>query len=174
MAGGHRDSGRPVGGRVTKSKPPALAGGFGFHLHGIPAAKVTVSGGDHFSLRQRLAQGAAGIKRRVVGRLRADHALANEVHPLRCRLRIACTISFPWLTSQLAYSNRYALEWGRDTACSFPAPIPYDLFSPSRSVIFRRLMPRVDPLCSSAEVVGGSTPATPSTISVRLKPTMKR
>ena len=47
-------------------------------------------------------------------------------------------------------------------------------FSSSRSVIFRRLMPRVDPLCSSAEVVGGSTPAIPSAISVRLKPTMKR
>ena len=46
--------------------------------------------------------------------------------------------------------------------------------SSSRSVIFRRLMPRVDPLCSNAEVVGGSTPATPSAISVRLKPTMKR
>ena len=46
--------------------------------------------------------------------------------------------------------------------------------SSSRSVIFRRLMPSVDPLCSSAEVVGGSTPATPSTISVRLKPTMNR
>ena len=46
--------------------------------------------------------------------------------------------------------------------------------SSSRSVMFRRLMPSVDPLCSSAEVVGGSTPATPSTISVRLKPTMKR
>ena len=81
---------------------------------------------------------------------------------------------FPWLISQLASSNRHALEWGRDTAFSFPAPIPYNLFSSSRSVIFRRLMPRVDPLCSSAEVVGGSTPATPSAISVRLKPTMKR
>ena len=46
--------------------------------------------------------------------------------------------------------------------------------SSSRSVIFRRLMPSVDPLCSSAEVAGGSTPATPSAISVRLKPTMKR
>ena len=46
--------------------------------------------------------------------------------------------------------------------------------SSSRSVIFRRLMPRVDPLCSSAEVAGGSTPATPSAISVRLKPTMNR
>ena len=46
--------------------------------------------------------------------------------------------------------------------------------SSSRSVIFRRLMPSVDPLCSNAEVVGGSTPATPRTISVRLKPTMKR
>ena len=81
---------------------------------------------------------------------------------------------FPWLISQLVSSNRHALGWGRDTACSFPAPIPYDLFSSSRSVIFRRLMPSVDPLCSSAEVVGGSTPATPSAISVRLKPTMKR
>ncbi len=46
--------------------------------------------------------------------------------------------------------------------------------SSSRSVMFRRLMPRVDPLCSSAEVAGGSTPATPSAISVRLNPTMKR
>ena len=46
--------------------------------------------------------------------------------------------------------------------------------SSSRSVIFRRLMPSVDPLCSNAEVVGGSTPVTPSAISVRLKPTMKR
>ena len=46
--------------------------------------------------------------------------------------------------------------------------------SSSRSVIFRRLMPRVDPLCSSAEVAGGSTPATPSAISVRLKPTINR
>ena len=45
------------------------------------AAKVPVSGGHHFSLHQRLAQGAAGFKRRVVGRFRADHALANEVHP---------------------------------------------------------------------------------------------
>ena len=81
---------------------------------------------------------------------------------------------FPWLISQLVSSNRHALEWGRDTAFSFPAPIPYNLFSSSRSVIFRRLMPSVEPLCSNAEVVGGSTPATPSTISVRLKPTMKR
>ena len=46
--------------------------------------------------------------------------------------------------------------------------------SSSRSVIFLRLMPRVDPLCSSAEVVGGRIPATPSAIRVRLKPTMKR
>ena len=46
--------------------------------------------------------------------------------------------------------------------------------SSSRSVIFRRLIPNVDPLCSSAEVVDGSTPATPSAISVRLKATMNR
>ena len=71
-------------------------------------------------------------------------------------------VSFPLPVSQLVSSNRYTLEWGRDTDRSFPAPIPYDLLSSSRSVIFRRLMPSVDPLCSSAEVVGGSTPATPS------------
>ena len=75
---------------------------------------------------------------------------------------------------QLEQTNYLAFDWGRDTDCSFPAPVLYDLFSSSRSVIFRRLMPSVDPLCSSAEVVGGSTPATPSAISVRLKPTMKR
>ena len=46
--------------------------------------------------------------------------------------------------------------------------------SSSRSVIFLRPMPSVDPLCSSAEVVGGRIPATPSAISVRLKPTMNR
>lgn len=54
---------------------------FELHLHGIPAAKVTISGGHHFSFHQRLAQGAAGFKCRVVGRLRADHTLANEVPP---------------------------------------------------------------------------------------------
>ena len=81
---------------------------------------------------------------------------------------------FPLPTSQLVSSNRSALEWGRDTDCSFPASVLYDLFFSSRSVIFLRPMPSVDPLCSNAEVVGGSTPATPSAIRVRLKPTMKR
>ena len=97
-------------------------------------------------------------------------------HSLSPPFAVLCVyiLSFPWFASRLVSSNRPALEWGRDTACSLPAPAPYDLFSSSRSVIFRRLMPSVDPLCSSAEVVGGSTPATPSAISVRLKPTMKR
>lgn len=67
----------------------------------------------------------------------------------------------------------------REAPCRLSAPALAYLFRvfsslSSRSVIFRRLMPRVDPLCSSAEVAGGSTPATPSAISVRLKPTMKR
>ncbi len=43
-----------------------------------------------------------------------------------------------------------------------------------RSVMLFRLMPRVDMLCSRAEVVGGRRPATPSRISDRLKPTMNR
>ena len=58
-----------------------------------PAAKVPVSGGDHFSLHQRLAQGAAGFKRRVVGSLRADHALANEVHP--CAVAVTLPSAHP-------------------------------------------------------------------------------
>ena len=66
---------------------------FELHLHGIPAAKVIVSGGHHFSLRQCLAQGAAGFKRRVVGRLRADHALANEVHP--CAVAVTLPSAHP-------------------------------------------------------------------------------
>ena len=55
------------------------------------AAEVTVSGGHHFSLHQRLAQSAAGFKRRVVGRLRADHALANEVHPCAVAVTLPST-----------------------------------------------------------------------------------
>ena len=67
----------------------------------------------------------------------------------------------------------------REAPCRFSAPALAYLFLvfsslSSRSVIFRRLMPRVDPLCSSADVVGGRIPATPSAIRVRLKPTMKR
>ena len=56
-----------------------------------PAAKVPVSGGDHFSLHQRLTQGTAGVKCRVVGSLRADHALANEVHPCAVAVTLPST-----------------------------------------------------------------------------------
>ena len=66
---------------------------FELHLHGIPAAKVTISGGHHFSFHQRLAQGAAGFKCRVVGRLRADHTLANEVHP--CAVAVTLPSAHP-------------------------------------------------------------------------------
>ncbi len=48
------------------------------------------------------------------------------------------------------------------------------VFSGSRLVMLFRLMPRVDILCSSADVVGGRMPTTPSTIREKLKPTMKR
>ena len=76
-------------------------------------------------------------------------------------------------------ANNTASARSREAPCRLSAPhllVYFWVFSSSssRSVIFRRLMPRVDPLCSSAEVAGGSTPATPSAISVRLKPTMKR
>ena len=57
------------------------------------AAEAIVSGVHHFSLHQRLAQGAAGFKCRVVGRLRADHALANEVHP--CAVAVALPSAHP-------------------------------------------------------------------------------
>ena len=104
---------------------------------------------------------------------KSGYIIADE--STRTNLPGVCLLyTSPLPVSQLASSNRHTLEWGRDTDRSFPAPIPYDLLSSSRSVIFRRLMPSVDPLCSSAEVAGGSTPATPSAISVRLKPTMKR
>lgn len=46
--------------------------------------------------------------------------------------------------------------------------------SSKRLVIFFGLMPKVELLCSRAEAVGGRMPATPSTISDRLKPTIKR
>ena len=37
-----------------------------------------------------------------------------------------------------------------------------------------RLMASVEALCSRAEVVGGRMPATPRTMSPKLKPTMER
>ena len=46
--------------------------------------------------------------------------------------------------------------------------------SGSRFVMLLRLMASVDMLCSSAEVVGGRMPSTPSTMSEKLKLTMKR
>ena len=45
------------------------------------AAEAIVSGGHHFSLHQRPAQGAAGFKRRIIGSVGADHALTHEVQP---------------------------------------------------------------------------------------------
>ena len=66
---------------------------FELHLRGISAAEATVIGGHHFSLRQCLAQSAAGFKRRVVGSLRADHALANEIHP--CAVAVALPSTHP-------------------------------------------------------------------------------
>ena len=66
---------------------------FELHLHGISAAKVTGSGGGHFSLHQRLAQGAAGFKRCLVGSFRADYAFANEVHS--CAVAVALLSTHP-------------------------------------------------------------------------------
>ena len=49
-----------------------------------------------------------------------------------------------------------------------------DSASFSRLVMFFKLIPRVEALCRSANVVGGNTPATPSMIRERLNPTIKR
>ncbi len=46
--------------------------------------------------------------------------------------------------------------------------------SSNRSVMFFRPMPNVEVLCSSADIAGGSTPATPKVISDRLKATINR
>ena len=65
----------------------------------------------------------------------------------------------------------------QDETFGFPEVFLYvRLFFSSgrRLVMLLRLMPSVDILWSSAEVVGGRTPATPSTISEKLKPTMNR
>ena len=48
------------------------------------------------------------------------------------------------------------------------------VFSGSRFVMLRRLMPSVDMLCSRAESVGWMTPVTPRIMSMRLKLTMNR
>ena len=50
----------------------------------------------------------------------------------------------------------------------------YYTVSGSRFVMLFRLIPSVDILCSNADVVGGRIPKTPSTISEKLKPTIKR
>ena len=47
-------------------------------------------------------------------------------------------------------------------------------YSESRFVMLSKLMPKVDRLCSIADVAGWSTPATPSRIKPRLKPMIKR
>ena len=55
-------------------------------------------------------------------------------------------------------------------AVSFPSLA----YSESRFVMLSKLMPKVDRLCSMADVAGWSTPATPSRIKPRLKPMIKR
>ena len=72
------------------------------------AAEAIVSGGHHFSLHQCLAQGAAGFKCRVVGRLRADHALANKInsHVITVLLPAAHPLA---ITSAVGAEQRHAL-----------------------------------------------------------------
>ena len=48
------------------------------------------------------------------------------------------------------------------------------LYSSSKLVMLFRLMARVEALCSRAEVAGCKMPMAPSTISVLLKPMIKR
>ena len=97
----------------------------------------------------------------------ANSVVGSDVAPYAPRLSAPLTL----ITQRLQGAEKHL------AASLLPHLLVYFLgfsSSSSRSVIFRRLMPRVDPLCSSADVAGGSTPATPSAISDRLKPTMKR
>lgn len=48
------------------------------------------------------------------------------------------------------------------------------IFRSASRLMLRRLTPRVERLCSVAEVAGGRTPATPRAISAPLKPMTKR
>lgn len=54
------------------------------------------------------------------------------------------------------------------------APYLSYLYSSSKLVMLFRLMARVEALCSRAEVAGCKMPIAPSTISVLLKPMIKR
>ena len=54
------------------------------------------------------------------------------------------------------------------------APYLSYLYSSSKLVMLFRLMARVEALCSRAEVAGCKMPMAPSTISVLLKPMIKR
>ena len=62
------------------------------------------------------------------------------------------------------------------TAAAQPAAVSFSFvaYSESRFVMLSKLMPKVDRLCSMADVAGWSTPATPSRIKPRLKPMIKR
>ena len=58
--------------------------------------------------------------------------------------------------------------------CAAAVSFPSLAYSESRFVMLSKLMPKVDRLCSMADVAGWSTPATPSRIKPRLKPMIKR
>ena len=81
-------------------------------------------------------------------------------------------------SSIISYSILPTKRSTRDSACATAvpaaAPLTTSKIYSSRFFILFTLIRIVDPLCKSAVVVGGSTPATPRAISPELKPTIFR
>ena len=82
----------------------------------------------------------------------------------------------PTINHKKQNPRRYSL---RTTAGDIFMAAPYlsylsYLYSSSKLVMLFRLMARVEALCSRAEVAGCKMPMAPSTISVLLKPMIKR
>ena len=101
------------------------------------------------------------------------------------RISPRCIICFPWIHKHSLKSVIVSHAKVRRTILSYgPADLfdcyfvfntlPYALFSSSkRLVMLFKPVTRVEPLCRSAPVAGGSMPPTPSAIKSALKPMMK-
>ena len=78
------------------------------------------------------------------------------------------------LSQFLHYFHHNVRGAAAGTAVPAAAPLTTSKIYSSRFFILFTLIRIVDPLCKSAVVVGGSTPATPRAMSPELKPTIFR
>ena len=79
----------------------------------------------------------------------------------------------PTINHKKQNPRRYSLRTTAGDIFMFAPYLSY-LYSSSKLVMLFRLMARVEALCSRAEVAGCKMPMAPSTISVLLKPMIKR